>query len=475
MYKTCLKEKKVIRIQHKFIIAVLVFFMVFAAVNGNAAVTSTGEINVAGDNQGIVPASSTVTLIATLVVDRSLAEPGEEIKTFEILIPNGFVVQPSNFRSISRDGQQIPAIPEVSTTTLRVVLVAAIVDFSNSRYDIVFDSRTPNITTSRALFRVRLRNLKDQPIGEFIKPGQADGKKNNDDFTLQVIPNVPPAGVFGFTAEADQDGENDVTLKWQKSDDPDVNGYFIYRGLDPPIRVENRSATVFRDVNVTPGTHNYAIEAYKTPLLRSKRSESVQVVVKTDTARPKPPEQFTITGSGDTITMTWNSSSSRDVVKYQISFGSSQTQLKPLAEGEIDVEASKVEYEFIDRRLLGVGIFTYAIEAIDEADNRSESVTQILRILGEPAPNPFTPLSSNPDFNQVVFPARAIEDAEGEFTVLVFNINGVLVKELKAEPGTRELKWDGRDERGEIVESGVYVYQMQVGESFKTGTLIVAK
>ena len=74
-----------------------------------------------------------------------------------------------------------------------------------------------------------------------------------------------------------------------------------------------------------------------------------------------------------------------------------------------------------------------------------------------------------------MFPARAIEDAEGEFTVLIFNINGGLVRELIGDAGARELEWNGEDEDGNLVESGVYVYQMQVGESFKTGTVIVAK
>ena len=86
------------------------------------------------------------------------------------------------------------------------------------------------------------------------------------------------------------------------------------------------------------------------------------------------------------------------------------------------------------------------------------------------------PLSDNPDFNRVVFPARAIEGVEGEFSVLIFNINGVLIRELKsADPGVRDLEWDGKDELGDFVESGVYVYQIQVDESFDTGTVIVAK
>ena len=42
-----------------------------------------GEINARGDDRGIVPTSSNVELIFTLNIDRSRAEPGEEIKTIE--------------------------------------------------------------------------------------------------------------------------------------------------------------------------------------------------------------------------------------------------------------------------------------------------------------------------------------------------------------------------------------------------------
>ena len=64
----------------------------------------------------------------------------------------------------------------------------------------------------------------------------------------------------------------------------------------------------------------------------------------------------------------------------------------------------------------------------------------------------------------------------GEFTVLIYDINGMLVKTLNPDgPDATKLTWDGRDEAGEIVESGIYVYQLQVGESFTIGTLIIAK
>ena len=79
----------------------------------------------------------------------------------------------------------------------------------------------------------------------------------------------------------------------------------------------------------------------------------------------------------------------------------------------------------------------------------SESIQKKLRIFNKPYPNPFTPLSADEDFNQVVFPARAIEDASGEFTVHIYDIDGMLVKSLTALPGETKLTWDGRDEVGE--------------------------
>ena len=464
--------------QRHFTIGMITFFVLFTAISAKAAVDSRGEINVEGDNQGRAPASSTVTLIVALTIDRSSAELGrEDIKTIEIILLQTVKFWEIDFRFVHRDGEPIAAEPAVTGNILRVALTNPITDLSNAFYEIVFDSRIPE-TTGSANFSVRLRNKEDRPIGESIKPGNVDGKSNNNDFSLQVIPNVPPDSVQGFAVEINSTGENNVIIRWQKSADSDVNGYFIYRDADRPINVEPSSATVFQDVNVPLGTHSYTITAYKTPLLQSTRSEPIFVNVLEDTASPEPPAGVTIKAVGGRIEVTWDGSPTRDVAEYQLLFWRLGELHSPLVDEEGN-EVRKIpadeSREFIDARALGVGVFIYAVEAIDEAGNRSEQTSQTLRILGEPFPNPFTPLSTNADFNRVVFPARAIENAEGEFTVLIFDINGGLVSELKGDAGARQLEWNGEDEDGNVVESGVYVYQMQVGESFKTGTIIVAK
>ena len=441
--------------KNPFLIFVLIISLLFTHYS-YGAVTSQGEINVAGQTKGIVPASSTVPLIVTLQIDRSLAEIGEEIKTIEIIMPNGFVPQVSDFDSILRDKETLKAKAIISGNALRIELARTIVDTQNSRYEIAFDCRTSN-NFFEAVFRVLLRNNDDVPIGEYIEEGQADGKLNNDDFTLQVIPNVPPAPVSGFTAEADKTGENDVTLRWQKSTDPDVNGYLIYRDKDFQINVENRASTTFRDVDVLPGNHTYEITAYKTLFLQSGRSPTQTVEVSEDTAAPEPPNMLRVVTSSEGIEVSWKPSVTRDTTRYQILFGSSEIDtLEPLPDGEISTDGTSHEssdFKFVDRRPLSVGSYIYAVVAIDEVDNESAPVKVRFRIFDKPYPNPFTPLSDDPDFNTLIFPARAVEDVEGEFSVLLFNLNGVLVKTLTAQLGETELKWDGKNESGETVES----------------------
>ena len=467
--------------KNAFLILILIFsFLIIPYSFG--AVTSIGEINVVGETKGIVPASSTAPLIVTLVIDRSQAVTGEEIKTVEITMPPGYQTAVANFKGILRDRVELGAKVEIlGGNVLRVVLDEIIIDFQNSIYEISFDCRTPN-AVGESTFRARLRNNEDSPIGEYIRPGEADGIPNNNSFTLQVIPNVPPAPVSGFTAEADKTGENNVTLRWQKSDDQDVNGYIIYRDNDMQIDVDQREATTFLDVNVTPGEHTYQITAVKTKILQSERSPIQTVNVSEDTAAPEPPTALRIVKSRDEIRVFWKPSVSRDVAKYQVLFGSVESNtLEELPSGEIpsgEIVNGSIEYRFVDLRQLDAGSFTYAIVAIDEANNESTLAQKRLRIFNKPFPNPFTPLSSDPDFNTVVFPANTIDDADdfsGAFSVLLYNLNGVLVKTLTAELGDTELKWDGKNENGEIVESGIYIYQLQVGDSFKTGTIIVAK
>jgi len=458
-------------------VALAIFmYMPNANMNAIAAVTSLGEINVEGDEQARVPAGSTVTLIITLSIDRSLAEPGEEIKTFEIVMPNGFETKPENLKAVTRNSKNIEsATAEISGQFFQVVFGQQdiIADFSSSIIEIIFDAKASDIPGVKVEFFVLMKNLKGIAIGDYIKPGNADSKDNNNQFSLNIIPNKPPQSVVLITLKPNPEGENDIIVYWEVSNDTDVTGYWIYRDDSEPIKIAGREINQYRDINVSPGSHEYSISAYKTPLVKSERSNKISVNVTPDVAPPSPPLNFTINTVSDGVELKWLASPSFDVVRYIISFGKLEENIQEI--GSIDAEPGRQEYEETDNKKLSVGRFTYAIKAVDEAGNISENIFKKINILGKPYPNPFTPLSSNEDFNKVFFPKRALEDVEGEFSVQIYSINGMLVKELIANPGELELTWDGKDEDGEICESGIYIYQIKVGDSYKTGTIILAK
>lgn len=453
--------------------------LIFAPIaTGFAAVSSIGEINVVGSNQGKVVASSTANLIVSLIIDRSRAEPGEEVKTIEIIMPSGFS-NPSD-EKVLLNAKETVFTPKVSGQSLRIELRDMILDVSTVA-DIIFKVKTPNLLTKNAIFRVRLRNPFDDVIGDFVKSGNADQKQeNNNSFSLTVVENVPPPTPTGFVAKADPEGENDVLISWDKSSDPDVDGYFIYRD---GIQIPGGDTTKFREINVPAGEYNYTLKSHKAGgQLLSQPSATVPVKVGADEKAPSPPASLELKLTDIGMELKWTASPTADVVKYIVYFKKPQDQ-EPQQLKEVPTEAGKPDekgtgllYSFTDKPDLSkLGEYTYTVAAIDEAGNKSE-ISRGHRIFNKPYPNPFTPLSSNEKFNKITFAAGMVGDAEGEFRVKIYDIDGALVQEFMSVGAEREWKWDGKDDNDEYVESGIYIYQIQVGDGKPVvGTIIVAK
>ena len=76
----------------------------------------------------------------------------------------------------------------------------------------------------------------------------------------------------------------------------------------------------------------------------------------------------------------------------------------------------------------------------------------------------------------VVFQFGEFEDVTGvPIQGEVFDITGVKVGSLKAGPDTRTLVWDGKNDGGSTVPSGIYVYQISVGGETVNGTVVVSR
>ena len=88
--------------------------------------------------------------------------------------------------------------------------------------------------------------------------------------------------------------------------------------------------------------------------------------------------------------------------------------------------------------------------------------------------NPFNPEASDPAdrYTEIYYEVK-----EEGATIKVYSINGELVRTLE-EDSTKPkdtIKWNGKNDKGKIVGSGVYLVNLKIGESSKTVKVVILK
>lgn len=63
----------------------------------------------------------------------------------------------------------------------------------------------------------------------------------------------------------------------------------------------------------------------------------------------------------------------------------------------------------------------------------------------------------------------------GTAEIEILTVNGEVVRKLVERDGDGEMKWDGKNGRGESVSSDVYVYRIVSGRQEKTGKIVVLR
>ena len=85
-------------------------------------------------------------------------------------------------------------------------------------------------------------------------------------------------------------------------------------------------------------------------------------------------------------------------------------------------------------------------------------------------PNPFNPTTV---IRYSTYSARFTHT-----TLKVYNILGQKLRTLVDEPkgrGNHEVIWDGKDDKGKEVASGIYFYQLKVGEFTESKKMLLLK
>lgn len=88
--------------------------------------------------------------------------------------------------------------------------------------------------------------------------------------------------------------------------------------------------------------------------------------------------------------------------------------------------------------------------------------------------NPFNPEASDPDdrYTEIYYEVR-----EEGATIRVYSINGELVRTLEEDSTQKSatIVWNGKNDKGRVVGSGVYLVNLKIGESSKTVKVVVLK
>ncbi len=196
-----------------------------------------------------------------------------------------------------------------------------------------------------------------------------------------------------------------------------------------------------------------------------------------DNIAPGVPQNFAVAyNAGPGNTLSWDPASEPDFQFHRV-YRSTNPTFVPTA-GDLVHETSAPTW--IDPEYDGWNVY-YKVTTLDHAGNESDpasaGTTTDVAGPGVPtryqlhanAPNPFNPSTQ----------IRYDVPVSGEVvSIRVFDVAGRLVRTLVEGPqsaGTRSVGWNGRDERGRAVASGVYFYRMQAGSFVQTRKMALLK
>ena len=130
-------------------------------------------------------------------------------------------------------------------------------------------------------------------------------------------------------------------------------------------------------------------------------------------------------------------------------------------------------FEYADRDVAPGHSYRYQIGVVD-ADGEffspvvTVSVDAITGALSQNQPNPFNPTTT----------IRFVLPVSEQVTLAVYDTSGHLVRTLVDEVegyGAHEVTWDGRDDEGVAMGSGVYFYRLQAGKHMESRKMVLLK
>jgi len=205
---------------------------------------------------------------------------------------------------------------------------------------------------------------------------------------------------------------------------------------------------------------------------------------------PLPVElsSFTATAEGNKVILTWTTQSEINNQGFEVYRSTREDGAYALIASYENNEAlqgagnsnTERSYRYEDRLIAGGETYWYQIADVDYSGVRtfhgpvSAAAPEVVAdryVLHPNYPNPF-----NPETNiRFEIPANAINSS---VKLTVYNNLGMEVRTLingSVEPGIHSLAWDGRNDSGKLMASGVYFLRLETGTFNQTRKMLLAR
>ena len=200
---------------------------------------------------------------------------------------------------------------------------------------------------------------------------------------------------------------------------------------------------------------------------------------------------FTASSNGDKIILKWRTESELNNLGFNLyrstRLDGDYVKVTPALIMGAGTEATPRNYSFADEDVVFGETYYYYIEDVDFSGKTNKShiievtvgkqtITRIIptkSALFQNFPNPFNP--------ETWIPYQLAQDVSA--TVRIYNTEGQLIRTIdlgRKTAGTHLTKdkaiyWDGRDNVGEKVASGMYFYTLQAGKFMATRRMVIVK
>jgi hypothetical protein len=182
-----------------------------------------------------------------------------------------------------------------------------------------------------------------------------------------------------------------------------------------------------------------------------------------DNIAPGAPVGLVAEGDGGVVSLSWNANGESDLSCYAV-----YRDTMEFSEAGEPIGYT-VEPYYEDDNVRVSGMQWYRVTAIDTHENESAASSSVSSWatgvgegvaafrLGNAVPNPFNPITT--------IAYWVPEHAAGtDVELTVYDVRGRLVRTLvhkPVDPGRHAVVWDGRDNSGAAVSSGVYLYRLE--------------